>query len=430
MKVNIIDQSGFEKNIEIKVPYNDLIPKFDELYKKYKKSIQLEGFRKGKVPLDLMKKVYGTKIELEAAENSISDYLQEAIDNNKIKFHELVKMESFVFNKKDGLSFSARIRIEPDIELKKYKGLKVEKEIYQVTDDDLNMALENFRERNATMETVEGEAQEGHFIVADLQKTDANAHPMIGEKYENRYFQLGASGVDDKVAAQLTGVKVGETRQVRFTQKKDESAEETEEFYAISVKEIKEKKLPEMDDAFAKDVGNYESLEVLKQKLRENIEQQASMNDKQKFYTAVMDQAVKNNPIEFPAFMVDDYLNALIKNMKADERNKIDENEIREKYKADAIWNLKWIAIKEKIAETENITLDDSAVGEYIENMVQNAGANAATIRREYRDKKRQEQISRELLEIRVIDFLVEHAKISEKKVTFQDLKNRKEIVK
>lgn len=116
--------------------------------------------------------------------------------------------------------------------------------------------------------------------------------------------------------------------------------------------------------------------------------------------------------------------------MKADERNKIDENEIREKYKADAIWNLKWIAIKEKIAETENITLDDSAVGEYIENMVQNAGANAATIRREYRDKKRQEQISRELLEIRVIDFLVEHAKISEKKVTFQDLKNRKEIVK
>ncbi len=429
MEVKIIDLAGYEKNIEVKVPHQDLLTKIEELFKKYQKTMQLEGFRKGKVPLALIKKAFGTKIEREAAENAVPDILQEAIDNNKIKFHDLLKLEDFDFNRQDGLSFTAHIRVEPEIELTKYKKLEFEREIYQITEDDINQGLENLREQNATMVAIEGEAQAGHFVIADMQKTDKSGVPLIGQKFENRYFQLGGPGIDERVTAQLLGIKPGETRQITFKSKPDGSSQEVDEYFAISVKEIKEKNLPELNDEFAKDVGNYENLKALKDSLREHLERQFELNNKQKFDQAVMDQAVKSNPFDLPDFVVEDYLANLIANLKNSGQTNINEAEFREKYKADAVWNLKWMAIKEKIAELENIKVEEAAVNEYIEQLANNSKENAAKIRREYHDKKRRNQLFRELLETQVIAFLVEHGKVSEKKITFKDLQNKKEII-
>lgn len=425
MEVNISDHEQYEKAIEVSVPYDELKPKFNDSYNKYKKTIQLEGFRKGKVPIDLIKKVFGTKIEQEVAENSVTAYLQDVIDEHKIKFHGLQKVESLDYNQNDGLKFKAIIRVEPDISLTKYKGLTVEKEIYKVTDDDINFSLENLREQNATMNNIDTEAKEGHYIVADLQKTDSAGHPLIGEKYENRYFQLGGENVEGNIIDQLLGAKPGDNRQIIVPGPQNEN----EEFYSVSVKEVKEKIIPELDDEFAKDIGDYENLDLLKNTIRENIEKQSQAGDEKKFHNKLIDEVIKSNPIDLPDFMIEDFLSVFVKNMKAENKKDVDENEIKEKYRADAIWNLKWILLRDKISELENIIVEDTDVDNHIDELLKNAGKDAAKIRSVYKNKKQRERVKGELFDQKITDFLIDNSKITEKAVTYQDLKKTQELI-
>jgi trigger factor len=427
LEVNITDHTEYEKQIEVNVPYEDLKPKIEDSYNKYKKTIQLEGFRKGKVPMSLIKKVFGAKIEKEVAENSVSDYLQDIIEEHKIKFHNLEKVESLEFNREEGLKFKAIVKVEPEIELKKYKGLSVEKEIYEVTDDDINLSLENLRERHATMNNFDEEAKEGHYIVADLQKTDGAGHPLIGEKYENRYFQIGGENVDDTITNQLMGAKAGDKRQI--TLPSSENEESKEEFYSVDVKEVKEKIIPELDDDFAKDVGDYENLDQLKEMIRDNIKKQSQAGDKQKFHNELIDQIIKNNPIDLPDFMIEDFLNSFVKNIKNERQENVDEKELQERYRADAVWNLKWMHIRDKISEIEEIKMEDSDVDDHIENLVKNAGDEAIKVRKFYRDKKNRERVTRELFDQKVVDFITENSKIKEKTVNYETLKKAQELI-
>jgi len=427
LEVNITDYAEYEKQIEVTVPYDDLTPKFDESYKKYKKSIQLEGFRKGKVPLGLIKKVFGSKIEQEVAENSVSDYLQQVIEEHKIKFHNVEKIESLEFNKEAGLKFTAIVKVEPEITLKKYKGLTIEKEIYEVTDDDINLSLDELREKHATMSNIDGEAKEGHFIIADLQKTDGAGHPLIGERYENQYIQISGENADDNFSNQLLGVKAGESRQITIPTPDNE--ETKEEFYQFDVKEIKEKILPELDDEFAKDLGDHENLDQLKEMVRNNIEKQKQAEDKQKFHNELIDQVIKSNDFDLPDFLIEDFLDNFAKNIKKDSKKDVDEKELKEHYRADAIWNLRWMAIRDKISEVEEIKIDDSEVENHIENLVKNAGDNAVNVRKFYRDKKNRERMIGELFDKKVVDLIAENSKIKEKTVNFKKLKKAQDLI-
>lgn len=353
MEVSIAEQGKWEKIVEVSVPYEEMTAKFEEAYASYRKKIQLEGFRKGKVPLALIKKVFGAKIESEVAENSVSDYLQAAAKTKNVKIFDVSKVESVLFERNKGLQFKAVIKIQPDVEVGKYTGLAVEKEIYQVSDDDIKQVIDNLREQNAMMTNIDGEAQRGHYIVADVQKTDPTGVPLVGQKYENRYFQLGGDRAEEEFVNQLLGVKPGDTRRVIIPVPNLDPASQVEQndYFLITIKEVKEKKLPEIDDELAKDVGNYETLQKLKESIHQNLEKQAKENSRQSLLNQIMDEAVKSNPIELPDYIIDNFLDAFVKNIKKDDREKIDEQELRNKYRTDAIWNLKWLMIKDKISE-------------------------------------------------------------------------------
>ncbi|UCE04382.1 MAG: trigger factor [bacterium] len=431
MEVNIAEQGKWERIVEVTVPYEEMTPRFNEAYLTYKKKIHLEGFRKGKVPVDLIKKVFGVKIEKEVAENSVSDYLKEAVKEKEVKLYDISKLESVNYDRTNGLQFKAVIKIQPDVAVEKYKNLDVEKEIYQVTDDDIREAIENLREQNATMTNIEGEAQRGHYIVADIQKTDSAGLPIIGEKHENQYFQLSGEGANESFVEQLIGVKPGDTRRIilPITNPDANSEDEQNEYYSIAVKEVKEKMLPEVDDDLAIDIGNYKNLEELKEAIRKDLEKQAEENTKQNLSNRIMDEVLKTNPIELPDYMIENFLDAFIENVKKENREKIDEQELRERYRTDAIWSLKWIMIKDKILEIENINIDEKEVIDYIEDVAKAAGKNAALIRTKYRDSKKREQLMHKIQERKVVDLLLDHAKITDKIVTYRDRQKAKDLI-
>ncbi len=431
MEVNISEQGQWERIVEVTVPYEKLVPKFDEAYLKYKKTIQLEGFRKGKVPVNLIKKVFGLKIEKEVAENAVSDYLEEAVKEKNVKIYDISQLDSLNYDRKTGLQFKAVVKIQPEVVVKKYTELEVEKEIYQVTDDDIKDVIENLREQHATMTNIDGEAQQGNYIVADIQKVDLTGLPIVGEKYENRYFHLDGNEADENFVKQLLGVKPGETRRVTIPiQNPDPDRQDQQyEYFSFAVKEVKEKKLPEIDDELAKDVGNYENLEQLKSMITENLKKQAEENAKQNLSERIMDEVVKSNPIDLPDYMIENFLNAFVENIKNENREKLDKQELRDKYRPDAIWNLKWLLIKDQISEAENIKVNDNDINEYIEDLAKIAGKNAALVRSNYRDAKKREQVMHKIEEKKVIDFLIDHAKITDKIITHHDREKAQELI-
>ncbi len=431
MEVRIEEQGQWERAVEVKVPYEKLVAKFDEAYAKYKKTIQWEGFRKGKVPLDLIKKALGTKIEREVAEDSIPDFLEKAVKENNLKLYDISKLESFSYDRATGLQFKAIIKIQPEIELKKYKALEVEKEIYQITDDDLNEFIENLREQHASMSTFDGEAQHGHYIVADIQGVDVAGLPLIGQKYENRYFYLDDEETDASFVDQLIGVKAGETRRVKLpVQSQDPNHPENQyEYYDVSVKEIKQKELPALDDEFAKDIGPYETLDQLKDAIRKNLELQAQERAKQNLTNRIMDEVIKSNPIELPDYMIDNFLEAFISDMKNDQPQQNDSEQLRERYRTDAIWNLKWLLILEKIAELENLKVEEAEINDYIEVMAKLAGKNGVAIRKKYRDPKKRDQVMHKILEKKVLDLLTSNAIITDKIVTYRDVQRTQDLI-
>ncbi|OQX88871.1 trigger factor [candidate division KSB1 bacterium 4484_87] len=427
MEVKVADHEDFKKKVEIKVPYEELSDKINAKFQQYKKTIQLEGFRKGKVPLNLIKKVYGKQIEAEAIEDAIPEVLQKAIDQEKIKYFDIESVKDVNFNEENGLTFNAIVRVEPEIELTKYKGLKFEKRVYQVSDAEVEEALENLREQYATMDNVEDEAKEGHFIVADLQKTDESGHPLIGEKYDNRYLQLRTKEDDDEVTEQLLGIKPGETRQIKVQAPENAEGEADFDYFSVTVKEIKEKKLPELDDEFAKDVGE-ESLESLTKKVREQLEKQAADNDNNHFEEIVIDKLVKENPFELPDFIVDSYVDDVAKEIKSRNPQEGSEEDIKKEIRSEAIRNLRWWMIRDKISEMEDLKVEDKEIDDHIEEIAKKAGREAPKIRREYRTDKMRRQLRQELLHKKVIDAIINNSKVVEKIVTLEDLRKQAEI--
>ncbi|MCI0496347.1 trigger factor [candidate division KSB1 bacterium] len=429
MEVNIAEQGKWERIVEVAVPNEELVPKFNETYATYKKSLQLEGFRKGKVPVDLIKKLFGTKIEKEVAEKSIPDFLEEVVKQHHVKLYDVSKIEKWDYSREAGLSFKAIIKIEPEVVLDKYKDLKIEREIYQISDEDLNEAIDHLREQHATMTTIDGEAQRGHYIVADIQQVDLSGVPLVGHKYENRYFQLGGEQADEEFITQLLGIKSGESRRIRLHAPNPDGGEAKDEYFSVTIKEVKEKKLPELDDEFAKDVGNFKDLEDLTKGIRLALENQAEEDTRQKLDNRVVDEVIKNNPIDLPDFMIDNFLNAFVDNIKKENPKEVDEKEVRDRYRADAIWGLKWRMIKDKISELEKIEVAETEINDYIETLAKRSGKNAPVVRSNYRNAKKRDQLRYQIQEKKVIDLLLQNAQISENTTTFQDRKKAQELV-
>ncbi|MBD3289096.1 trigger factor [candidate division KSB1 bacterium] len=431
LDVSYNDKSNWEKEVEVTLSYEELAPDFEKAYKDYKKRISLEGFRKGKVPMDLVKKLYGKEIETHIAEEKIPEILEEIRDEKKLKLISPAKLQEFSYDKENGLKFKVLFEFVPEIELDKYSGLSLEKKTYEISDVDVEEALKNLQEQQATMKTVDEEAQVGHFIVADFQKIDASGVPIVGQKFENRFFQLNkAEGEDEnQMTEQLLGVKAGDTRKVKF-ETENQKEQEQFDFYEVSVKEVKEKMLPEINDEFARDAGDYENLEDLKEKMSKELKSRFEEDYEYIFRQNLIDEVVKVNTFELPEPMIENYLQAVIEKAKEDSKGQgVDESQIRSEHRPDAIRQFKWIMIRDKVAELEDIKVESKEIDEYIEDMANKNENNRMQIINYYRQAENRDRLETELLEKKVANFIAEHSDVTEKKVTREDLEKKSNII-
>lgn len=275
-------------------------------YLKQRSKINVPGFRKGKAPRKIIEGMFGSGVFYEDAINELyPKAYAEAVEQEKLDVVSWPNVE-VVEAGKDGLTFKATVTVRPEVKLGEYKGLTAEKEEVKITDEDIDNELKPYINRASRMVTVEREAQNGDTVVIDFEGFKDGV-PFDGGKAEGHSLELGSGAFIPGFEDQLVGTKAGDEKDVNVTFPEEYHAEELAGkpvVFKVKVHEVKEKRLPTIDDEFAKDVSEFDTLEAFRKDLADKLTQRREAQAKRAFEAAIMEQVMDNMEVEIPDAMV------------------------------------------------------------------------------------------------------------------------------
>lgn len=414
MQVNVNEVNSYTRQLFVKIDPEELKAIESRAVNKIKRDASIPGFRKGKAPVGLIKQRFSESIKAEVMEEAISDFYGKALEEAKIDPIAQGKINDLKFDKiEKGMEFEIEVEIEPEIELKKYKGLKVEKEVPVVTDNMREQVIDNLRNQYATVKELD-EAKEGDYVAFDAQLLGEGDVPVIGRKFEDIQVKIGTGEFDPDLEKELIGVKKGQQKIIRKTVEPKSKKEKPQvESYQINVKSIEEKTLPPFDEDFVQNLqdDSIQTLDQLKERININLKNDIERRSREQFVSRLIDELLKENPFDAPASMVDHYLEHLVHDIKDQSKGQeVDEATVKQNYRAYAIHNIRWYLIKKKIAELENIEVEQKEINEWIDKM-------RLEEKQKEEFKKNQQiknRIGEDLMEQKVIGLLESNADIVE----------------
>ncbi|MGG7178671.1 trigger factor [Clostridium paraputrificum] len=307
--------------IEVKVE----AAKFDEAlkkaYNKNKGKFNVQGFRKGKVPMAMVKKFYGIEVLFDDAINFvIEETYPVALDENNIRPVDYPQINIVEVGEGKDLVYTAEVTVYPEVKLGEYKGLEVKKPVYEVEDAEIEKQLASMQEKNARVETkTEGTVVNGDIAVIDF-KGFVDGVAFEGGEGHDYSLEIGSGSFIDNFEEQLIGANVGEKREVKvkFPEnygKEDLNAKDAT--FEVTVNEIKVKELPELDDEFAKEVSEFDTLAELKEDIKKKIKENNDAKAEKEFEDAVIGAAIETTTIDLPEVMVEKEIDAMVKDLES-----------------------------------------------------------------------------------------------------------------
>ena len=368
--------------------------KFDEAIKKvYFKSAKyfnIPGFRKGKAPMNIVEKYYGKEIFYEDAFNDLApEVIEQAVKENDLKIVSRPDIDVTQIGKGQDLIFTAIYQTKPEAELGKYKGIEIEKIEYTVTDEDINHELEHLQEHNSRLISIEDRPVEnGDIATIDFEGV-VDGTPFEGGKAENYDLEIGSKSFIEGFEDQVIGMKIDEEKEIKVTFPEEYFSSELagkEATFKVKVHEIKKKELPELDDEFAKDVSEFDTLDELKKSIQDKLEKENA--DKQKYETedAVIKAVVEEMKVEIPSGMIETEVDNMIRDIESRlsyQGLKLEqylqmlgktEEDLRKEYEPQATDAVKSRLLVEAVIKAEKIEANIEEVDEKIKEMAKNYG--------------------------------------------------------
>jgi len=422
LNYTIAKQKNWHTVIHVTVASEKIKPELDDAFNDYQKNIKLEGFRKGKVPPGLVKKMFGKQIEKETFQPYFADAWKKTTEENKFNYLNEPVINNILYNDQNGLSFDIEFDERPEFTVTGFDEIKVDKVTFDITDDDVKRTLENLQQRHAMIYSVDGEAKEDHILLADLQETDAGGVPIVGSRYQDQQIYLKSN---EELSKQLVGIKPGEERKLVLTaQSREEGTEPTPpQHFIVQVKEIKERRIPELDDEFAKDLGAFKTITELKKDVKERLKQQAMQTAEFQFKKDLVDELIKKMELEVPPSMLETYMNALVQDFKKSNNpySNLDDKQVREYYHDMAVRTIKWIMIREKLVEQQNITVSDEELEKKVAQVHEEEHHDHQSGEQHEEHEHDTDSIKDKLLEEKVYEFLISKAKINKVKKSWHE---------
>jgi trigger factor len=419
------------KNVnEVKLEITVEATKFDEAIKKvYFKSAKyfnIPGFRKGKAPMQIVEKYYGKEIFYEDAFNEVAqDALEEAIKENKLEVVSRPDIEVTQIEKGKDLIFTAIMQTKPEAELGKYKGIEIKKIEYNVSDEDIEHELGHMQEHNSRLISIEDRPVESGDIATIDFEGFVDGKAFEGGKAEKHDLEIGSNTFIPGFEDQVIGMKIDEEKDIKVKFPEEYFSKELagkDATFKVKVHEIKKKELPQLDDEFAKDVSEFDTLKELKADIKAKQEKQNEEKAKYETQDAVMKAICENMKVEIPSGMVEMEIDNMLKDIEqrlSYQGLKLEQylqmmgktmEDMRKEYEPQAIEAIKSRLAIEAVAKAEKIEATDKEIDEKLKEMAKNYGKE--NDEEFLKNENVRNYIKEGLASEKAIAFLVENAKI------------------
>ena len=390
MKTELTDVTETQKTISIEIPTDVVDAEFDRVARGYTKQARLPGFRPGKVPQTLIKQRFREQILHDVMHGLIPRAVEEALQTRGIEPVDTPDVRDVDLAEGRPLKFTAAFETVPPFDPGDLSSITLRQASAQVSDEDVDDMMRRLRERAAKYETVEGRAiADDDTVALDMDRTDAAGHV---DHREGVTVQLGAAGNPPGFDAQLVGLNEGDSKTFAVQFPEDYSVPElanTQQTYSVTVKGIRRRVLPDLDDEFAKDIGPFDSLSALRDHVRHDLEAEAQDNARRQVRSELFRQLSQRIPFELPTSLVDREMDRRVEefarqlaSQNVDPRQAgIDWGQFREAQREPA-WNAVASALAlDEIARREQITVMPEDVDKEVERFAVRAGRTPAALR-------------------------------------------------
>lgn len=425
MKATLLAKENGDAKFTIEFTAEEFEAAKVKAYQANKDQFTIDGFRKGKAPRSIIEKRYGDVFAEDAINDMLADGYPNALDELAIEVIDQPRMEFGKVEKDAPFIVTVTVAVYPEIEVKDYKGIELEKVDAEVTDEDVNTEIENLRKRNARMVTVDREVKDGDHIILDY-KGFVGDDQFEGGTAEGYPLVIGSGSFIPGFEDQLIGAKKEEEVEVKVTFPEEYHAEDLagkEAVFKCVVHEVKEEELPELDDEFAKDVSEYDTIEELKKETKEDLAKKKASWAANQMKDKAVEIVCENNDIDIPAVMIDDEISQMIRelDMQLSQQGLSfqqylqflgkDMAAFREEVKGDAERRVKMRMVIRAIVDAEAIVATEEEIEKELELLGIQYGLETDKVK-EMVGEKNLEYIGQDVKMKKAVDFIYDNAKV------------------
>jgi len=427
MQVHVEDISSVQKKITIEIPAERVNEEIDKAYSAIQKKAKLQGFRPGKAPMQLIKRTYSDAMRDDVMRRLYQETLYKAMDEQKVEPIDSPTIESDILEPGVPFKYSAVFEVMPQILLNDYTGLIVNKETFVAKPENIDVELKHMQENMAQLTPLdEGAAIEnGHTVSVDYSIT-VEGSPEENSGTQTAEVEVGSGRLIPGFEEQLIGLKAGESKV--FTLELPVGGDNAEltgknGIFSVNVKEIKRKELPELDDEFAQQFGEYETMEALREKMVEYHEKHEKDRIENEFKERIIQALIMKNPLDVPESMVKRQLDHMFENLKNRLKSQqmsmdmmgLDAEGFRARFRDDAIDKVKGGLLLMALVEKENVSVSDDDLSAHYEKIAAGNAEMLDRIKKHYASNQNaQHSIISEIKEDKAISLLIDHAVITE----------------
>ncbi len=428
ISIKFEDISPVKKRLKVEVPVEIALKKLDQVANDYRKHARLSGFRPGKAPVALVKSHFRTNIRDDVIQKLVPESYNEAIKQQGVEPLSDPTLENLTFEEGQPLVYEANFEISPEIKLPKYKGLKISVELNPVTDEDVEKELERLRDQHSQLLAVEDRSVEkDDYVVVDLHgeylditEEEKEQDPI---EDENVVVQVGHGHTHEAFSQALMGMSMEQTKEFEVDYADDYPEEKLaghKVCFNIKVNEIKSKQLPELNDEFAKDLGEFDTMEQLYTKIREGLAEQREESREGELRSQLISQLVEGTPFEVPETLVENRIDSILQDMAHRMSHQgidpmkanMDWSKIRSDLRPEAEKQVRGHLILGEIAIQEEVEALSDELDVEIEKMADSMGQPVEKVRQYFQQEQHVEGLKEQIIQQKTLDNLMQSAKV------------------
>ena len=426
MNVKSVEKEATRASVTVELTREELEPALNRAYLKYRKDIMIPGFRKGHAPRKMIENMYGEGVFYDEAFELIFDEVYgPAIDENKLEVVDRPQVDIQQIGTGKNLQFTCEVFVKPDVTLGEYKGVEVKREHTLVTEDEVNAEIEKERNKQAAEVSVEGRAvAEGDTVNLDYSGS-VDGVKFAGGTAEAQTLKIGSHTFIPGFEEQMVGMNIGEEKDLEVTFPQEYHAEELagkKAVFHVKVNGITETQLPALDDDFAKDISEFDTLDEYKADVRAKLEAQAAERDNNAFTNAVIEKVMENATVEIPEAMVERQIDSMVRNFEArlaQQGLKLadfikytgqDEKSFRNQYREQAEKSVRANLVLEAVENAENFEATEEEIDAEIAKFAGQVGQDVENLKKNLTEGDR-EYFKADVIRDKAVKFLCDNAK-------------------